>query len=161
MILLEKLLVNLLKNRFNIQLLFLSILITVISVGCATKPKIDILRQNNVSNHVVSLNFSKNENTMSFKITNVYNKVLAYPAITLTCSFNTQRIYRSYSIGTIKKNVSKIFEWDISYNKCDTIKLDYIFTLIESESYFDKKRDKTKLYNSLNRSIQGVLYIKE
>ena len=161
MILLEKLLIKLLKNKFNLQLLFLSILITVISVGCATKQKIDVLRQNTVSNNVVSLNFSKDENTMSFKITNIYNKTLGYPTITLTCNFNTQRMSRSYSIGTIKKNVSKIFEWDMSYSKCDTIKLDYIFTLINSESYFDKKNDKTKLYNTLNRSIQGVLYIKE
>ena len=159
--LLKKLLKKLLKNRFNQQILLLSILITVISVGCATKPKIDVLRQHNVSNNVVSLNYSKDANMMSFKITNVYDKILGYPTITLTCSFNTQRMSRSYSIGTIKKNVSKIFEWDINYNQCDTIKLDYIFTLIDSASYFDKMNDKTKLYNSLNRSLQGVLYIKE
>ena len=141
-------------------MLSLSILITVISVSCATKPKIDVIRQHTVSNNVVSLNYSKDEDTMSFKLTNVYDKVLGYPTITLTCNFNTQRMSRSYSIGTIKKNVSKIFEWDMSYSKCDTIKLDYIFTVINSESYFDKKKDKTKLYNSLNRSLQGVLYIK-
>ncbi len=158
---LTKLLTKLLKNRFNLQLLSLSILIIVIAVGCATKSKVDILRQYTVSNNVVSLNYSKDEDTMSFKLTNVYDKILGYPVITLTCSFNTQRMSKSYTIGTIKKNISKIFEWDISYSQCDTIKLDYIFTIIDSESYFDKKKDKTKLYNSLDRNIQGVLYIKE
>lgn len=161
MILLKKLLTKLLKNRFNFRILFLSILITVISASCVTKPKIDVIRQHNVSNNVVSLNYSKDENTMSFKLTNVYDKILGYPTITLTCNVNTQRMSRSYSIGTIKKNVSKIFEWDMSYSKCDTIKLDYIFTIINAESYFDKMDDKTKLYSTLNRSIQGVLYIKE
>lgn len=156
-----KLLIKLLKNKLNLQLLFLSILIITISVSCATKPQIDVLRQHTVSNNVVSLNYSRDENTMSFKLTNVYDKVLGYPTITLTCNFNTQRMSRSYSIGTIKKNVSKIFEWDISYSKCNTIKLDYIFTIINAETYFDKMEDKTKLYDSLNRSIQGVLYIKE
>jgi len=150
----------LIKNRLLSLITVLIFAMTFISCANYSPNKTISRYSTTFADDTIVLSFNTFTTGMSFRISNISKYLLSNPTITLTCINDISYLSRSYDIGNIKLDSSKTFESDIIYTNCNALRLDYIFIPISRSRYFGEDDRIFNPYNSLDRNIQGVIFIK-